>query len=574
MLLVAFKDGNILVWISSRSPHVITRGQKASDRRQHFLGVFKELWNMRALIDRGRIPILCILDEILLLFVLFILCASEQQQVLQCLSIGIIIYSDPSLQLKTKKMFRLFARTLDVARTVVHYLMYAILGLMMSIPGPTLLDLKQLSDTDSYGISFIFTARSTGYLIGSLTGGIILDCMKNEDIALIISSLFVAIGAFTIPWCRSLPILLGTFIITGFAMGFSNTGSNASCLRIWGKKGAPFLQGLHFAYGLGGFIAPLLAAPFLSVHAPSIPSDLTLQGVAQNLTSDLVSVTTSISMPNIADDQQLVAISDSSIPSITYAYTIVGGLATLVCGCFVLVFGLASNEKNATAENKQEITRDPGLSFTILVVILACLQTGLISGVEVSFAQMLTSYVVHSEHGLSKVVGSYMTSLYWGSFTVTRGLSVFLACKISVRKILAFDLFLSVTAALVLLTIGTSSVIGLWVGTGLLGIGVASIFPATLSWVEKYININNRITSVFTLVSSILEMTVPLSISIYLGTQPNVLFYFMTAATISVCCLFITLNIILKRKGKKYDTSVSDKSKTGEKIMDVPTITV
>ncbi|PRD26759.1 UNVERIFIED_CONTAM: Sodium-dependent glucose transporter 1 [Trichonephila clavipes] len=404
-------------------------------------------------------------------------------------------------------MFRLFARTLDVARTVVHYLMYAILGLMMSIPGPTLLDLKQITDTDSYSISFIFTARSTGYLIGSLTG------------------------------------------------------SNASCLRIWGKKGAPFLQGLHFTYGLGGFIAPLLAAPFLSAQVPAIPRDLTLLGVAQNLTSELVAETSSIS--SVLDDQFPVSISESSIPSITYAYTIVGGLATVVCGCFVLVFALASNEKSEASESKQEAVRDPGLSFIIVVVILACLQTGLISGVEVSFAQMLTSYVVHSEHGLSKVVGSYMTSLYWGAFTVTRGLSIFLACKISVRKLLALDLFLSVTAALILLTIGTWSVTGLWVGTGLLGVGVASIFPATLSWVEKYININNRIASVFTLVSSILEMTVPLSISIYLGTQPNVLFHFMTAATISVCCLFVTLNIILKRKGKKYDTSVSESSKSG-----------
>ncbi|KAF8785945.1 sodium-dependent glucose transporter 1A-like isoform X1 [Argiope bruennichi] len=459
-------------------------------------------------------------------------------------------------------MFRLFARTLDIARTIVHYLMYAILGLMMSIPGPTLLDLKQLSGTDSYGISFIFTARSTGYLIGSVTGGIILDCMKNEDIALMVSSLFVAIGAFTIPWCRNLTILLATFMITGFAMGFSNTGSNGSLLRIWGKKGAPFLQGLHFTYGIGGFFAPLLAAPFLSAHVPTIPRDLTLLGVTQNLTTEVIAAAVNFT------EEKMVTVNETSIPSITYAYTIVGVLATLVCGCFVLVFSLASNEKSNTEEDKQENIRDPGLPFTIVVVILACLQTGLISGVEVSFAQMLTSYVVHSEHGLTKVVGSYMTSVYWGAFTLTRGLSIFLACKISVRKILAFDLLLSVASALVLLTIGTWSVTGLWVGTAMLGVGVASIFPATLSWVEKYININNRIASVFTLVSSILEMTVPLSISIYLGTQPNVLFHFMTSATISAMVLFIILNVILKRKGKKYIAPAVEKSdeklKSGE----------
>ncbi|XP_054721454.1 sodium-dependent glucose transporter 1-like isoform X2 [Uloborus diversus] len=438
---------------------------------------------------------------------------------------------------------------------------------MMSIPGPTLIDLRHSSGADSYSISFIFTARSIGYLIGSLTGGIILDCMKNEEKALIVSSLFVALGAFTIPWCRSLTFLLGTFIVTGFAMGFSNTGSNACCLRIWGKKGAPFLQGLHFAYGLGGFLAPILAAPFLSAHVP-LASDLTLLGVHQNLTSTLAA-----NIPqNISDlELQITASETVTIPSITIAYTIIGVLASCATGLFVFVYIFASKDKSTVETKDEENIRDPGLSFTIIVVILACLQTGLISGVEVSFAQMLTSYVVNSAHGLSKVTGSYMTSAYWGSFTITRALSIILAVKISVRSLLIFDLFLAVTSAIVLLTIGTWSVIGLWVGTCLLGIGVASIFPASLSWVEKYININNRIASVFTLVSCILEMTVPLSISIYLGTQPNVLFQFMTSATVSCCVLFTILSIILKRKGEKY---ISNEPTSAELKDSVPEVKV
>ncbi|GIY97367.1 sodium-dependent glucose transporter 1 [Caerostris extrusa] len=458
---------------------------------------------------------------------------------------------------ENKNMFRLFGKTLNMARTIVHCGMYLILGLMMSIPGPTLLDLKQICGADSFGISFIFTARSTGYLIGSVMGGIILDCLTNEDIAFIISSLFVALGAFTIPWCRNLTILLVTFLITGFAMGFSNTGSNGSLLRIWGKKGAPVLQILHFIYGVGGFLAPLLAALFLSAEVPTTPRNHTLLEVTQNLTDEV-----SLSLSNIT----IEIVSETTIPSVTYTYIIIGCMAMLVCGCFVLVFSLASDEKGDTEKCQKEQIIDPGLAFTIIVVILACLQTGLISGVEVSFAQMLTSYVVYSDHGLTKVEGSYITSLYWGAFTITRGLSVFLAWKVSVRRILTFDIILATLSTIILLTIGSWSVTGLWVGTGLLGVGVASIFPATLSWVEKYININNRIASVFTLVSNILEMTVPLAISIYLGTEPNVLFYFMTSATISVCALFICLNIIMKRKGKKYRGLETEEKKQEKEI--------
>lgn len=325
------------------------------------------------------------------------------------------------------------------------------------------------------------------------------------------------------------------------------SGSNACCLRIWGKKGAPYLQGLHFAYGFGGFLAPILAAPFLSAQIP-ITGDLSLLGVTQNITTELLS-----GVQNATDFELKITASESiSIPTITVAYSIVGILGTLVCGCFIAVYIFSSSEK-PNAEKEEEVKiRDPGLYFTIIVVILACLQTGLISGVEISFAQMLTSYVVKSTHNLSKVTGSYMTSVYWATFTATRALSIPLTCKVKVKHLLIFDLILSVTAALILLTIGTWSEPALWAGTALLGIGVASIFPATLSWVEKYININNRIASIFTLVSSVLEMTVPLSISMYLGTQPNVLFQFMTAATISCCVLFVILSVSLTRKGEKY----------------------
>ncbi|KAG8185399.1 hypothetical protein JTE90_018620 [Oedothorax gibbosus] len=440
-------------------------------------------------------------------------------------------------------MFVLFGRSLALARTLVYDLMFMILGLMMSISGPTLLDLKQSSGTNSYGISFIFTARSIGYLMGSTTGGVVLDCLKNEDVALIVSSLFVALGAYAIPWCRSLPVLLCTFAITGFAMGFSSTGSNTSTLRIWGKKSAPFLQGLHFAYGLGGFLGPLLAAPFLSTHATE--SRHPTLGASQNTSEPVMGIFANYS------DNLPVAVTDG-IPQITYAYAIIGAAATVVSGCFVFVVAFASKEKSKKDTEVQVLGQDPGIAFTTIVIVLACLQTGLVSGIEISFTQMLTSYVVQSDHALTKVTGSYMTSLYWGCFTLMRFISVLLACKLSVQKLLMFDLVLSSAAILLLLTVGTRFVDGLWVGTALLGIGVASIFPATLSWVENYININNRIASAFTIVSNVLEMTVPLLISIYLDTHPNVLFNFMMMDIVIVCCIFITLNFIVTRKGTKY----------------------
>lgn len=50
---------------------------------------------------------------------------------------------------------------------------------------------------------------------------------------------------------------------------YLHTGGNIYCIQIWGKNSGPYMQTLHFCFGVGAFIAPLLAKPFLSADAVS-----------------------------------------------------------------------------------------------------------------------------------------------------------------------------------------------------------------------------------------------------------------------------------------------------------------
>ena len=36
------------------------------------------------------------------------------------------------------------------------------------------------------------------------------------------------------------------------------------CVKLWGRKSAPYIQTLHFAFAVGAFLAPIIARPFLS----------------------------------------------------------------------------------------------------------------------------------------------------------------------------------------------------------------------------------------------------------------------------------------------------------------------
>ncbi|CAH1225952.1 MFSD4B [Branchiostoma lanceolatum] len=132
--------------------------------------------------------------------------------------------------------------------------------------GPTLLDLAANVHADIAHISYIFTARSVGYLVGSAIGGFLFD-MFDQHLLLGLSLLLNAIGFAVIPWAKRLSIMGVLISFTGVAMGFLDTGGNVLCLNLWGQRSAPYMQALHFSFGMGAFIAPLLAKNFISLSS-------------------------------------------------------------------------------------------------------------------------------------------------------------------------------------------------------------------------------------------------------------------------------------------------------------------
>ncbi|GAB1601743.1 hypothetical protein Ahia01_000452700 [Argonauta hians] len=140
------------------------------------------------------------------------------------------------------------------------------IGLCLAIPGVTLLDLKDRVGTTTEYISYIFTARSNGYLLGSILGGILFDHFDTQ-LQLSFTLLLTSVATITAPWCTSLIFLAIMISFQGIAMGVLDTGGNVFCMRIWGEQSGPYIQAMHFAFGAGAFIAPLLAKPFLAPDA-------------------------------------------------------------------------------------------------------------------------------------------------------------------------------------------------------------------------------------------------------------------------------------------------------------------
>ncbi len=67
------------------------------------------------------------------------------------------------------------------------------------------------------------------------------------------------------PYCGHLYAFFALMFCCGFMYGSLDAGGNVMCLEIWrGRNGGPYMHSIHFSFSLGAFLAPLIAAPFLS----------------------------------------------------------------------------------------------------------------------------------------------------------------------------------------------------------------------------------------------------------------------------------------------------------------------
>ncbi len=154
---------------------------------------------------------------------------------------------------------RAFAVPGRSAATYGYFGSAIIFGLITAALGPTLPGLADNVRTDLSQISLIFTAQASGYLLGSLFGGRLFDRLPgNRLIAVLLSCMVVLI--FLIPVASLYWFLIVVFLALGIMLGSLEVGNNTLLVWLHGKKVGPYMNALHFFFGLGAFISPLIVA--------------------------------------------------------------------------------------------------------------------------------------------------------------------------------------------------------------------------------------------------------------------------------------------------------------------------
>jgi MFS transporter, FHS family, Na+ dependent glucose transporter 1 len=371
------------------------------------------------------------------------------------------------------------------SQTAAYFAAFISLGLVTAAIGPTLPGLAQHSRVSMREISFLFTAQSLGYLFGSVLGGRLFDRVKGNPLMGIMLILMAAMAAL-VPLISSLLLVIVVILILGTAEGVLDVGGNTLLVWVHRHRVGPFMNALHFFFGIGAVLSPVIVAQAMLMGA-----------------------------------------------GINWAYWT---LALMILPVALWLIRVPSPAAQAVAQAAAATQVN-----TTLVVLIACFLF-LYVGAEVGFSGWIYTYAVSLGLG-GETTSAYLTSAFWGSFTLGRLLGIPLAARFKPSSILLCDLGGSVASAL-LLWLFPQSVVAVWLGAIGLGLSMASVFPAMLAFAERHMTVTARITGRLIVGASLGCMAIPWLIGqLFESFGPRALMLTVLADLLAALMIFIMMII-------------------------------
>jgi len=333
--------------------------------------------------------------------------------------------------------------------TASYYASFVAMGISMASLGPTLPALAENTRATLSAISVLFTARSLGSLIGSVWGGQVYDRLQGNRVMALMILLMAFLTGLT-PVIKGLWLLAVLLFVNGAVQGVLNIGGNALLVWVHGPKVGPFMNGLHFFFGIGTFLAPVIVAQFVA-----------RQG------------------------------------GLLWTYLL---LALIILPTAAVAL-LPSPASPAAAQKKSGGRIDP------LLVVLISAVFGLYSGAGLAYSGWIFTYATEM-HLANEVNAAYLTSLYWGALTAGRLVAIPLAIRFSPRVILRAD-FLGALVSLLAILLWPRSLLSVMITSAGLGFALASIYPTTMALSGQIMTLSGKVTGLFAIGNSLGSMLVP-----------------------------------------------------------------
>lgn len=339
--------------------------------------------------------------------------------------------------------------SLPIRQSIGYFLAFIALGLYISTLGPTLPYLAEqtLSSLDQISVLFVF--RSMGYLLGSLFLGRSYDRLPGHWLMALFLLLMGVMTALA-PVVSLLWLLAGVMFLLGIGEGALDVGGNTLLVWVHGSKVGPFMNGLHFFFGVGAFISPILIAQ---------------------------------------------------------TFLLTGGIKAGYWILAVFALPVALWLITTPAPHSGGRIRERSSIVDASLITLIALFYFLYVGAEASFGGWVFTYTL--EMGLSgSASAAYLTSAFWGALTCGRLLAIPIASRARPRTILLACL----TGCLIsvgIILIFPGSINAIWMGTIGMGLSMAPLFPTMFLIAERRMMLTGKVTRWFFVGAGIGGMFLP-----------------------------------------------------------------
>ena len=406
-----------------------------------------------------------------------------------------------------------------------------------------------------------------------------------------------------VPHVKTAGVLLLVFALAQIPLGMFEAGSNMYILHLWGSQMTPFMQSLHFAFGVGALLAPVVAAPFLNEQEDGETQDADCDGTT-------VSATFTGNSSNISD-----SVSESFHPELVrlvYPYSIAAAVMLANSLFYLIVWWiypltsahpskrLQQQEQSSAANSSTTLTRcrsqastlddsdvdackrqesfqmdmmeqqpadrTTSLSYKmwkVIVVMLTLIFMHIYLGLEITFGSYLMTFAVKCNLNLSKADGAHLTTLFWSTFTLFRIFTVFYIEFVGNQLNIFASLTVVLIANVLLVPFGSHNLPLLWTGVALIGIGVSSIWACVFGFLEEHFAVTSLI-SAFMIVSAVLgEFVFPVVISSFINCYPMILMWVTLFCSCGITIAFCLMSLICRTKlGKitSQDSAASAKT--------------
>jgi len=346
--------------------------------------------------------------------------------------------------------------------------------------------------------------------------------------------------------------------------------SSTLLIHLMGQDVRTYMQILHFSFTVGGILSPLASVPFLTNS--NITDTVTVNTEHNYSLSNTMVYNHSIILGGNSSTELALPKNLQQSLDVYIVYTISSGISFVPFLLFVVLFFRCDKMLTKSNKDKDKVDSTNNLPIGLLVPVMITLV--LISyfcfSLEDSISSFTATYAV-KHFGWTKPLASYVTSVYWTSFSLGSFSGIFIASYFPISKLLLFYSLMLLSSTICLLVTSIYNIdTGLWVFTAVSGVSVSLNFPLLFAWVEEdFLHVTAKVTSVITISASIGVIVSPLIVGVVMEMSTVYYSYFLFVNSVMLfllLCVGKVLSLkakIFRRRAKELEITVDDNDDNG-----------